>query len=187
MCQAEYVRKIEAPPDWGIMFESPPKSHDHEESSVYSLVDDFERIKLSNIKAKLDDTQLDAIDLALKNKVVLIQVWLRITGWYFWVVHKILKVFGGLRITYGRKCYNNDQGRKAISLRFADAMLIFLRKSEKSVENIRKLNIGQLCPQPRDQVVPRKTFDGITTGNHDQISNIDCIVHNALSSLIERW
>ena len=83
MCQAEYVRKIEAPPDWGIMFESPPKSHDHEESSVYSLVDDFERIKLSNIKAKLDDTQLDAIDLALKNKVALIQVWLRSTGCYF--------------------------------------------------------------------------------------------------------
>ena len=46
-------------------------------------------------------------------------------------------------------------------------MLIFLRKSEKSVENIRKLNIGQLCPQPRDQ-----TFNGITTDNHDQISNI---------------
>ena len=83
MCQAEYVRKIEAPPDWGIMFESPPKSHDHEESSVYSLVDDFERIKLSNIKAKLDDTQLDAIDLALTNKVALIQVWLRSTGCYF--------------------------------------------------------------------------------------------------------
>ena len=38
MCQAEYVRKIEAPPDWGIIFESPPKSHDQDESSVYSLV-----------------------------------------------------------------------------------------------------------------------------------------------------
>ncbi|CAH3130230.1 unnamed protein product [Pocillopora meandrina] len=73
MCQAEYVRKIEAPPDWGIIFESPPKSHDQDESSVYSLVEDFERMKLSNIKAKLDDTQLDAIDLALKNKVALIQ------------------------------------------------------------------------------------------------------------------
>lgn len=73
MCQAEYVRKIKAPPDWEIIFESPPKSHDQDESSVYSLVEDFERIKLSNIKAKLDDTQLDAIDLALKNKVALIQ------------------------------------------------------------------------------------------------------------------
>ena len=92
MCQAEYVRKIEAPPDWGIIFESPPKSHDQDESSVYSLVEDFERIKLSNIKAKLDDTQLDAIDLALKNKVALIQVWLRSTCWYFWVVYKILRV-----------------------------------------------------------------------------------------------
>lgn len=74
MCQADYISKIKAPPDWGIIFESPPKSHDQDESSVYSLVDDFERIKFSNAKAKLDDTQRDAIDLAFKNKVALIQV-----------------------------------------------------------------------------------------------------------------
>ena len=44
---------------------------------------------------------------------------------------------------------------------------LYFSENLRSVENIRKLNIGQLCPQPRDQ-----TFNGITTDNHDQISNI---------------
>ena len=74
MKQADYISKITTPPDWGIIFESPPKSHVQDESSVYSLVDDFERIKFSNIKGKLDDTQRDAVELTFKNKVALIQV-----------------------------------------------------------------------------------------------------------------
>lgn len=71
---AEYINEIKSPPDWDIIFqgESLPEKG---KPSDYSLLKDFERIRLnSSCKSKLDETQLSAVELALKNKLVLIQV-----------------------------------------------------------------------------------------------------------------
>ena len=74
----EYIKKIEHPPDWGIIFEKEPSSecsHKDEFPEEYSLVKDFDGIRLnSSYKCKLDETQLAAVELALKNRLVLIQV-----------------------------------------------------------------------------------------------------------------
>ena len=79
MKPAEYIHKIKHPPDWGIIFQKdslPDSSHkDVDQSAGYSLLKDFEGLKFSgNCKSILDDTQLTAVELALKNKLVLIQV-----------------------------------------------------------------------------------------------------------------
>ena len=72
---AEYINKIKSPPDWDIIFHRESLLPRKGESSDYSLLDDFERIRLnSSVKPKLDETQLAAVELALKNKLVLIQV-----------------------------------------------------------------------------------------------------------------
>ena len=72
---AEYINKIKSPPDWNIIFHGESLLHRKGESSDYSLLKDFERIRLnSSCKSKLDETQLAAVELALKNKLVLIQV-----------------------------------------------------------------------------------------------------------------
>ena len=74
---AEYIHKIKHPPDWGIIFQKDPlidSSHkDVDQSAEYSLLKDFEGRKFS-CKSLLDETQLNAVGLALKNKLVLIQV-----------------------------------------------------------------------------------------------------------------
>ena len=74
----EYMQKIKHPPDWGIIFEKEPPSecsHEDESPADYSLVKDFDGIRLnSSYKCKLDETQLAAVELALKNRLVLIQV-----------------------------------------------------------------------------------------------------------------
>ena len=83
----DYIEKISSPPDWGIIFDPPPPSSDQpvpspasdlsppeDESSTYSLLTEFERIKCSNVGKKLDDTQLEAVELAFENKLTLIQV-----------------------------------------------------------------------------------------------------------------
>lgn len=71
---AEYINEIKSPPDWDIIFDRESLLR-HKESSEYSLLKDFERIRLnSSCKPKLDETQLAAVELALKNKLVLIQV-----------------------------------------------------------------------------------------------------------------
>jgi len=49
-------------------------------SSTYSLLTEFERLKCSNIEKKLDDTQLEAVELALQNKLTLIQVHIHHAG-----------------------------------------------------------------------------------------------------------
>ena len=79
---AEYISQIKSPPDWGIIFERnslPDHCSDKDESSAeYSLLDDFDALRLNgNCKRILDDSQLNAVELALRNKLVLIQV---ITG-----------------------------------------------------------------------------------------------------------
>jgi len=72
---AEYINEIKSPPDWGVIFDRDSLLRPKEESSDYSLLKDFERIRLnSSCKSKLDETQLAAVELALKNKLVLIQV-----------------------------------------------------------------------------------------------------------------
>jgi len=72
---AEYINEIKSPPDWGIIFHRDSLLRHKGESSNYSLLEDFERIRLnSSYKSKLDETQLAAVELALKNKLVLIQV-----------------------------------------------------------------------------------------------------------------
>ena len=73
---ADYIRKIKSPPDWSIIYETEPTSLSKEEvkPSNYSLLKDFEAKKFCGLKAKLDDTQLAAVELALKEKVALIQV-----------------------------------------------------------------------------------------------------------------
>ncbi|XP_078352981.1 NFX1-type zinc finger-containing protein 1-like isoform X1 [Oculina patagonica] len=76
MKEAEYINEIKSPPDWEIIFhkESLPDSTPRDESSSYSLLKDFERLRLSgSCKSKLDETQLAAVELALKNRLVLIQ------------------------------------------------------------------------------------------------------------------
>ena len=74
----EYMPKIKHPPDWGIIFEKEPPSEcsqKDESRTGYSLVKDFDGIRLnSSYKCKLDETQLAAVELALKNRLVLIQV-----------------------------------------------------------------------------------------------------------------
>lgn len=74
----EYLQEIKHPPDWGIIFEKelPSEcSHEDESPADYSLEKDFDRIRLnSSYKCKLDETQLAAVELALKNRLVLIQV-----------------------------------------------------------------------------------------------------------------
>ena len=75
---AEYINKIKKPPDWGIIFhkDSLPESSDKgEPSAEYSLLKDFDAMRLSGkCKSILDESQLTAVELALKNKLVLIQV-----------------------------------------------------------------------------------------------------------------
>ena len=72
---AEYINEITSPPDWDIIFHGESLPSHKEESSDYSLLKDFERMRLnSSCKPKLDETQLAAVELALKNKLVLIQV-----------------------------------------------------------------------------------------------------------------
>ena len=51
-----------------------------DKSSTYSLLTEFERLKCSNIEKKLDDTQLEAVELALQNKLTLIQVHIHHAG-----------------------------------------------------------------------------------------------------------
>ena len=72
---AEYINKIRSPPAWDIIFDRESLLGHKGESSDYSLLKDFERIRLnSSCKPKLDETQLAAVELALKNKLALIQV-----------------------------------------------------------------------------------------------------------------
>lgn len=51
-----------------------------DKSSTYSLLTEFKRLKCSNIEKKLDDTQLEAVELALENKLTLIQVHIHHAG-----------------------------------------------------------------------------------------------------------
>lgn len=69
----EYLTDIKSPPNWEIIFHKESLSGQEEESS-YSPLKDLERMRMnSNFKPKLDPTQLAAVELALKNKLVLIQ------------------------------------------------------------------------------------------------------------------
>ena len=71
---AEYLTDIKSPPDWEIIFHKESLKGQEKESS-YSSLKDLEIMRMnSNFKSKLDPTQLAAVELALKNKLVLIQV-----------------------------------------------------------------------------------------------------------------
>ena len=72
----EYLTDIKSPPDWEIIFHKESLKGQEKQSS-YSPLKDFEGMRVnSNFKSKLDPTQLAAVELALKNKLVLIQVML---------------------------------------------------------------------------------------------------------------
>ena len=79
MKPADYINEIKQQPDWGIIFKKehlhvPDRSH-HEDNESYSLLEDFDQLKYSHkCEAELDDTQLEAVELALKKKLALIQV-----------------------------------------------------------------------------------------------------------------
>lgn len=75
----EYMGKIKHPPDWKIIYKKEALAKFNREDvshSNYSLLDDFEnlRLNISSSEAKPDETQLAAIAMALKNRVILIQV-----------------------------------------------------------------------------------------------------------------
>ena len=78
------------PPDWGILFDPPPLGSDQspseDQSSTYSLRTEFERLKCSNIQKKLDDTQLEAVELAFENKLTLIQVHMHVAGNHYFSI-----------------------------------------------------------------------------------------------------
>ena len=84
--KADYIEKISSPPDWGIIFDPPPPCSDQsppeDQSSTYSLLTEFQRLNSSNIEKKLDDTQLEAVELAFENKLTLIQVHIHSVGIY---------------------------------------------------------------------------------------------------------
>lgn len=76
MKPADYINEIKQHPDWGIIFKKeqlPDCSNPEDES--YSLLEEFDQIRLNgHCKAELDDTQLKAVELALRKKLALIQV-----------------------------------------------------------------------------------------------------------------
>ena len=67
-----------------MIFDPSPPSSDQpppeDQSSTYSLLTEFQRLKCSNIEKKLDDTQLKAVELAFENKLTLIQVHIHSAG-----------------------------------------------------------------------------------------------------------
>ena len=78
MKPAEYISQIKSPPDWGFIFQRetlPERSIQDDHSQKYSLLEDFDKLRLNDsCKPLLDESQLAAVELALKNKLVLIQV-----------------------------------------------------------------------------------------------------------------
>ena len=75
----EYIGKIKHPPDWEIIYKKEALakfSREDVSPSNYSLTKDFEdlRLNISSSEAKPDETQLAAIAMALKHRVILIQV-----------------------------------------------------------------------------------------------------------------
>ena len=75
----EYIDKIKHPPDWEIIYKKETLakfSRGDVSPSNYSLTKDFEdlRLNISSSEAKPDETQLAAIAMALKHRVILIQV-----------------------------------------------------------------------------------------------------------------
>ncbi|XP_015763067.1 PREDICTED: NFX1-type zinc finger-containing protein 1-like [Acropora digitifera] len=77
MKHAEYINQIKSPPDWGIIFQGdslPDRTIPDEPSEKYSLLEDFDELRLNgSCKPLLDESQLYAVELALKKKLVLIQ------------------------------------------------------------------------------------------------------------------
>jgi len=75
MKPADYINEIKQQPDWEIIFKKEylPDHNLHEEDEPYSLLEEFDQLK-DHCKSELDDTQLEAVELALRNKLALIQV-----------------------------------------------------------------------------------------------------------------
>ena len=97
MVPAEYINKIKSRPDWGIIFHKdslPQSSEKTEPSAEYSLLKDFDAMRLSGkCKSILDETQLTAVELALKNKLVLIQVMAKIFNVCFDALYKFINYY----------------------------------------------------------------------------------------------
>ena len=71
------MNEIKQQPDWGIIFKKehlPDRGH-HEDNECYPVLEEFDQLKYDHkCEAELDDTQLEAVELALKKKLALIQV-----------------------------------------------------------------------------------------------------------------
>ena len=77
MKPADYINEIKQQPDWGIIFKKEylPDHSRHEDNESYSLLEEFDQLKGDpKCQAELDDTQLEAVELALKKQLALIQV-----------------------------------------------------------------------------------------------------------------
>ena len=99
----EYIDKIKHPPDWEIIYKKEALvkfSREDVSPSNYSLTKDFEdlRLNISSSEAKPDETQLTAIAMALKHRVILIQVLVN-SVFYF----KVCSSGGPLRALDARK------------------------------------------------------------------------------------
>ena len=67
------IEKFKKCLDWSIIFEKPPGYEFHIPEDKVSPVDAFKFLK-EKVKSKLDETQLNAIQQFLENRVTLIQV-----------------------------------------------------------------------------------------------------------------
>ena len=99
----EYISKIKHPPNWEIIYKKEALakfSREDVSPSNYSLTKDFEdlRLNISSSEAKPDETQLTAIAMALKHRVILIQVLVN-SVFYF----KVCSSGGPLRALDARK------------------------------------------------------------------------------------
>lgn len=72
---AAYIKEATVRPDWSGIFSNTEEVPVQESTSKYDLLQDFYERKLKQDKtSKLDETQLAAVEVALKHKLALIQV-----------------------------------------------------------------------------------------------------------------
>ena len=71
---AQYISQIKQAPDWSILYKTNPETEPRAEGASYDLLEDFAKKKDGGLGARLDDTQMAAVEMALRRRVALIQV-----------------------------------------------------------------------------------------------------------------
>ena len=71
---AQYISQIKQAPDWSILYKTTPEAEPRAEGASYDLLEDFANKKDGGLGARLDDTQMAAVEMALRRRVALIQV-----------------------------------------------------------------------------------------------------------------